>query len=386
LKILILKPSSLGDIIQALPVLRLLKLHFRDAEIYWWIDPRFASVLEGDPDLAGIVLFQRERWTNPIHWPEMVRSIRWMRAQNFDWVIDLQGLLRSAIFAWLARGKLLVGLDNPREGGREGASGLYDVAVANSESPLAGGAATANRHAVGRYLSVLRALGVPQHMNFQWLPERPAVAATVKSRWPQVVKSLNARRSIAVPSPLPSEGRGEGQGEVSGFAAPTRLIAIQPCARWPTKCWPAQNFAELVRLFAQNVSDARFVVMGGAGDKPAGEMITCAAPDRVLNLCGETTLPEMIEWLRLCSLMITNDTGPMHAAAALGIPVVALFGPTDPSNTGPYGQLENVMRIDYDLPCAPCLKSYCRWKNPMECLTAISPQAVFGFARKKLQR
>jgi heptosyltransferase I len=350
LKILILKPSSLGDIIQALPVLRLLKLHFRDAEIYWWVDPRFAPLLEGDPDLAGIVLFQRQRWTSPLHWPEMVRSIRWMRAQHFDWVIDLQGLFRSAIFGWLARGKLSVGLDNPCEGGREGASGLYDLAV--------GGGPGAGRHAVARYLSILPALNVPTHMNFKWLPERPAIAAAVMSKWPQV--GMNA----------------------AAQTGPSPIIAIQPCTRWPTKSWPAQNFAEVVRQFAKNNSDVRFVVMGGAGDKAAGDIITRAAPDRVLNLCGETTLPEMIEWLRLCSLMITNDTGPMHAAAALGVTVVALFGPTDPRNTGPYGQLENVMRID--LPCAPCFKSYCRWKNPMECLTAISPEAVFLFAKERL--
>jgi heptosyltransferase-1 len=349
LKILILKPSSLGDIIQALPVLRLLKLHFCDAEIFWWVDSKFAPLLEGDPDLAGIVLFQRERWSSPLHWPEMLRSIQAMRSRQFDWVIDLQGLLRSALFAWLARGKLLIGLDNPREGGREGASGLYDVAVS----------ALGETHAVGRYLSVLSALGVPKHMNFQWLPERAAVAETVRAKWPQAL--TNPQSAIRNPQ--------------------SPWIAIQPGARWPTKCWPAQNFAQLVRLFAQKHPDARFAVMGGASDKPLGEIISRAAPDRVLNLCGETTLPEMIEWLRLCRLMVTNDTGPMHAAAALGVPVVALFGPTDPRNTGPYGQLENVMRID--LPCAPCLKSYCRWKNPMECLTAISPQNVFEFACRK---
>ncbi|MGH7980727.1 MAG: glycosyltransferase family 9 protein, partial [Limisphaerales bacterium] len=133
MKILIVKPSSLGDIIQALPVLRLLKLHFRDAEIFWCVDPRFAALLEGDPDLAGIVLFQRERWSSPVHWPDMARAIQWIRARHFDWVIDLQGLLRSALFAWLARGDLLIGLNNPREGGREGASALYDIAVSDSD-------------------------------------------------------------------------------------------------------------------------------------------------------------------------------------------------------------------------------------------------------------
>ena len=90
----------------------------------------------------------------------------------------------------------------------------------------------------------------------------------------------------------------------------------------------------------------------------------------------------MVEWLRLCDLMVTNDTGPMHVAAALGKPLIALFGPTEPRRTGPYGQLENVLRID--LPCSPCLKSYCAWKNPNECLNAISPAMVFERVRNRL--
>jgi len=120
------------------------------------------------------------------------------------------------------------------------------------------------------------------------------------------------------------------------------------------------------------------VVLGGRDDKPLGEIISRVAPERCLNLCGETSLPEMIEWLRLCKLMVTNDTGPMHVAAALGTPLVALFGPTEPRRTGPYGQLENVLRIE--LPCEPCLKRFCEWKNPMECLTAISPITVLQTA------
>ncbi len=341
MKILILKPSSLGDIIQALPVLRLLKRHFREAEIFWWVDARLAPLLEGDPDLTGVVRFERERWTSPARWPEMFRSVRWMRAQHFDWVIDLQGLFRSAVFAWLARGKLLIGLDTLREGGREGANTFYDIAVSTPRA----------LHAVERYLSVLPALNVPVDRNFLWLPEPPKIAAAVKNKWPQAERPL--------------------------------WIAIQPGARWPTKCWPAQNYAELVRQLAQNFPDARFAVVGSADDQSLGEIISRDAPERILNLCGKTSLPEMMEWLRLCKLMITNDTGPMHVAAALGIPLIALFGPTDPCNTGPYGQLENVLRID--LPCAPCFKSSCSWKNPLECLTAISPQAVFEAAQRKLQ-
>ena len=336
MKILILKPSSLGDVIQALPVLRLVKCHLPASEIFWWIDSNLAPLIENDPDLAGIVRFERKRWASPRHWPEMLRSLRWMRAQNFDWVIDLQCLLRSGTFAWLANGKFLIGLDEVREGAR----GFYDLAVRR---------ASFHTHAVDWYLAVLPPLGVPVHNNFQWLPERSKIAAAVKSKW-----------------------------QSTG----TRWITIQPGARWANKRWPVQNFAELVHLLAGKFPAARFAILGNDDDKPLGEAISRAEPAHCLNLCGRTSLPEMVEWLRLSELMITNDTGPMHVAAALGTPLVALFGPTEPRRTGPYGQLENVLRIN--LPCSPCMKSYCAYEKPNECLKAIPPAMVFERVQRML--
>ena len=162
-----------------------------------------------------------------------------------------------------------------------------------------------------------------------------------------------------------------------------RWIAIQPGARWSNKRWPVEYFARLVRLLADQFPDVRFAILGGAGDKPLGGIVADADPERCFNLCGQTSLPEMVEWVRLCDLMITNDTGPMHVAAALGKPLVALFGPTEPRRTGPYRQLDSVLRID--LPCSPCLKSHCTYVKPNECLNAISPAAVFEFACQKLQ-
>jgi heptosyltransferase-1 len=315
----------------------LLKLHFRDAEIFWWIDSALAPLLEGDPDLTNIVRFERKRWGKPQHWPEMLRSVQWLRAQKFDLVIDLQCLLRSGAFAWLTNGKFLVGLDEVREGAR----GFYDVAVSRKSF---------HTHAVDWYLSVLPPLGVPAHKNFNWLPERAKISAAVKAKW----KTGGAK-----------------------------WIAIQPGARWDNKRWPVENFAELVRLLVEKFSDTCFAILGSGEDKPLGETISRTASERILNLCGETSLPEMVEWIRLCELMITNDTGPMHVAAALGKPVIALFGPTEPRRTGPYGHLENVLRIE--LPCSPCLKSYCTYEKPNECLKAILPATVFEFARRKLQ-
>ena len=332
--------------IQALPVLRLLKLHFRDAEIFWWIDSALAPLLEGDPDLAGIVRFERKRWASPVHWPEMLRSIRRLREQNFDLVIDLQCLARSGAFAWLANGKFLIGLEEVREGAR----GFYDVAVPRKSF---------HTHAVDWYLAVLPQLGVPVHKNFSWLPERPEISAEVKRKWPDAFVS-NPQSAIRNP----------------------QLIILQPGARWDNKRWPVNYFAELVLQLAEKFPGTRFAILGSGEDKPLGEIISRAAPERCLNLCGATSLPEMIEWVRLCDLMVTNDTGPMHAAAALGKPLVALFGPTEPRRTGPYGQLENVLRID--LPCSPCLSSHCAYEKPNECLNAISPAMVFEQVRRRL--
>ena len=345
LKILILKPSSLGDVIQALPVLRLLKLHFHEAEIFWWIDSSLAPLVAGDPDLAGIIRFERKRWGKPRHWPEMLRSVHRLREHHFDLVIDLQCLLRSATFAWLANGRQLVGLDEVREGAR----GFYDLAAPRTSF---------HTHAVDWYLSVLPPLGVPVHKNFTWLPERPEIAAAVKQKWPEVFPAPGSQ----LPTP--------------------KLILLQPGARWNNKRWPAGHFAELVRALAQKFPAARFAILGNQGDQPLGGIIAQAAPARCLNLCGATSLPEMIEWIRLGDLMITNDTGPMHVAAALGRPLVALLGPTEPRRTGPYGQLQNVLRLD--LPCSPCLSSRCTFEKPNECLNALSPAQVLHRVEKLL--
>lgn len=329
LKILILKPSSLGDVVQALPVLRLLKGHLPGSEIYWWIETGLAPILEGDPDLAGLVLFDRRRWAAPRNWAALAQSIRWMRSQRFDWVIDLQCLLRSGTFAWLANGQLTVGLDEPREGAR----GFYDLVARRP---------TFHTHAVDWYLGVLPLLGVPVRDDFEWLPARPAVAEALRRKW-----ALNG----------------------------SRWIVLQPGARWLNKRWPVEYFAELVRLTTARRPDVRFSILGGAEDRPMGQAIAEAAPERCLDLTGRLSLPEMIEWIRLSETMVSNDTGPLHVAAALRKPVVALYGPTEPRRTGPYGQLHHVLQQRH-LSCVPCLKSRCRYIKPLECLHSLQPAAA----------
>ncbi len=339
--------------IQALPVLRFLKLGLPDAKIYWWLQSNLLSLLDGDRDLAGVLPFHRDRWASPKHWGELFQSIRWMREQSFDWVIDLQSLARSGAFAWLANGKFTIGLDEPREGAR----GFYDVIVPRPSF---------HTHAVDWYLGVLPLLGIKgpgwfsasaanggsrlendpgtgqfNSQHFVWLPERPEIAANIRQKWP---------------------------------IAGERWIILQPGARWANKRWPAAHFAELVSGLSRKRPSIRFAILGSAEDRSLAESIVTAAPGQCLNLTGKTSLPEMVEWIRICDLVVTNDTGPMHVAAALKKRIIALFGPTEPRRTGPYGQLESVMQLS--LPCIPCLKERCSYVKPMECLQAISPNAV----------
>lgn len=337
MRILILKPSSLGDVVQALPVLRLVKSHLPASEIYWWIDSNLSPLLENDPDLAGLFPFERRRWSSPLRWDELFASIRQMRRLKFDWVIDLQSLLRSGIFAWLANGGLTVGLEDRREG----AAAFYDIAVPRPSF---------HTHAVDWYLSVLPVVGVPVHWNFTWLPPHERVAAGLRAKWK--------------------------------LAAVTR-IAVQPGARWANKRWPTGHFTELVQRLSAEDGDLEFVILGGKDDMESGKTIAACAPQRCRDLTGRTSLPEMIEWIRASQLMITNDTGPMHVAAALGKPVVALFGPTEPRRTGPYGQTGRVIQWTA-LPCVPCLKDTCAYEREFECLRAISPAMVCSNVRRLL--
>lgn len=332
-----MKPSSLGDVVQALPVLRLIKRHWPHSEIHWWIDSKLAPLLEDDPDLAGIVRFERNGWSRARRWLDLWRSIQWARRESFDLVIDLQCLARSAIFGWLANGKLTIGLDESREGARA----FYDLVVPRGSYYT---------HAVDWYLAVLPLIKVPIHWNFEWLPKRRDVATAILKKWPETKNR--------------------------------RWIVLQPGARWLNKRWPVEKFAELARSLAIKFPNLNFAILGGAEDKPLGHAIAQAEPSRCLDLTGKLSLPEMVEWIRLSELMVTNDTGPMHVAAALGKPVVALFGPTEPCRTGPYGQIQHALQLN--LPCVPCMKSRCTYFKPLECLKALPTAAVLNAASNRL--
>ena len=335
MKVLILKPSSLGDVVQALPVLRMLKRQHPEAKVYWWISSEIAPLLEHDPDLEGIIPFDRREASNPFFWPELFYHVRQMRELRADYVLDLQSLARSAVVAWFANGAATIGLDDPREA----APTFYDLAIPRPSW---------DTHAVDWYLRALHPLDVPLNWDFTWLPPRSEVQKKVAERFPK-----NGRRVVLIPG-----------------------------ARWENKRWPLENFTELTRLLLQHDPSLQVTILGSKTDLAAGLALKKVCPEKVQDLTGRTTLPEMVEVLRETDIAVTNDTGPMHIAAALGVPLVPLFGPTSPSRTGPFGQVQRTLQIP--LPCVPCMQSRCHNPDPLACLTGITPQAVFAQSRSLL--
>lgn len=337
LNILILKPSSLGDVVQALPVLRMLKRSLPQASLWWWIDTAYQDLLKDDPDLTGLVPFPRRNWNTSAGLRTTAASLWHMRQIRPDIVIDLQCLLRSALVGWLANGKRYIGLDDRREL----AHLFYDTAI-----PRPGPAA----HAVEWYLKVLDVLGIPATWDFEWLPTRRTIAETIRQRY------------------QPTE---------------QVWIALCPGARWPTKRWPVTYFAQTAKQILARFPGTRFVVLGSRADMPAADRIRTELGDCCLNLAGQTSIPELVEWIRLARLVISNDSAPMHIAAAVGTPIVTVFGPTDPKRTGPYRARARVLSLS--LPCMPCLREHCTWHVPLQCMHEIRPDQVAEAASELLQ-
>jgi heptosyltransferase-1 len=313
MRILIIKPSSLGDVVHALPTVNLIRRKFPDAHITWLINDSLVSLLQHSPVIDELLPFERERFRSLWQLPRFSKFLSMLREKRFDVVVDLQGLLRSGLMSWGTHAPRRIGLSDAREG----ALFFYNEIVQVPRT-----------HAVERYLRAA------QHLKCDSGP-------------------------IEFPLGVSSEIKREG------------LIGVNPSARWTTKLWGNDKFAELVRRLPRE----RVVLTGSTGERE--EVGKIAQGCR--NLAGETDLFQLAELYRRCAVVITNDSGPMHVAAAVGTPVVGIFGPTDPLLTGPYGKEHVVLRAD--IPCSPCLKDHCTNKIHMECMKLITVDQVLAGAK-----
>jgi lipopolysaccharide heptosyltransferase I len=322
-KILIVKTSAIGDVIHTLPSLWSLRAHYPDAQITWLVEETAAALLTDHPALNRVLVAPRNTWVNDLRRGRILRAllgsarfIRELRGTHYDLVIDFQGLLKSAIWVFLARATRKAGFGP----GMEHAECSY--LALNERVP----AVNMNQHAIDRSLQLLKGIGVP-------------------SADPQYTLPVSAQH----------ESHAMGLLKACGVQREDRMVAINPMARWPTKLWEPQLFAALAeRLEGDGI---RVVFTGGPQDRHGLDDIGrfMAQPPRRLD--GRTSLNELAALYRRAQVVVTTDSGPMHLAAAVGTPVVALFGPTAPWRTGPYGPNHVVIRAD--LSCSPCFKKQC---------------------------
>jgi len=335
-RILIVKPSSLGDIVHALAVLAELRRAYPSAHVAWLVSDGFAPLLEGHPLLDEVLTFDRARygrmWRSPRVLLDFWRFVAAVRRRRFDLVIDLQGLARSGLLSYLSGARERCGFADAREG----AWLFYTRRVAS---------AAHTAHAVDRNLALLRALGLPS--------ERPQFPLAVRPEERAAARSLLTRAA------------GEAVGP---------FTAVIPGARWETKRWPAERFAELIdRMHAAGLP--RCVLLGAPADRAAAAAVAAACHRRPIDLVGLTTLRELVALLELADRVVGHDSGPLHIAAALGKPIVALFGPTNPARTGPYCDSATV--VTCAVPCAPCYRRVCPYGHH-DCLRRLEVETVLA--------
>jgi heptosyltransferase-1 len=336
--ILLIKPSSLGDVVMALPALSALRRSFPQARISWLIRPEFAPLIEGHPHLDETLLFDRKllakAWRSPASGRGLIALVSRLRHSRFDAVLDLQGLFRTGLLARLSGCPQRVG---PRW--REMAHLFYTISVPPRLEWV---------HVVDYYLKLVEAMGAADLGVEFVLPERPAAAAAARD--------LLSRQGID------SE----------------HYAVVIPRSAQPSKCWPVERFAALVgRLTSEHG-----LAVAATGSQSEGAMIEeirRRAGHSLANLAGRTSLPELVEVLRRAKFVVSNDTGPGHIAAALGRPLVMMFSWSNPLRVGPYGRPQCVVARD---PASRGLAN--RSRDPRHSIRNVTLDEVYARAVEQL--
>jgi len=339
--ILIVKLSAIGDVVHTLPLLEVLRKNFPKGRIDWLVEEEAGQIIEGHQGIDHVIISRRKSWQRRFFKPgeqarilrETFQFLQTLRQCEYDIVIDLQGLFKSGLLTGLSRGKRKMGFT----GGREGSS----LFLTERPHPV-----DYDQHALERYLKTADILKCPVD---SWQGDIP-------------LREVDKR---SIDAYFESEGIDD-----------IPVVAVNPMARWRTKLWDIEKFAALADRIQRELS-CRIIFTGSVQDRAIIDAIIHRMKGRPLNLTGRTNLKELAYLYSKSTLSISTDTGPMHIAAAMGCPVVAIFGPTAPSRTGPYGQGHIVIRSN--LECSPCFQKTC---SHMTCMNHITVDKVFDAVYK----
>jgi heptosyltransferase-1 len=304
--ILIIKPSSLGDIIMALPALGALRRSFPDARISWLVRREFAPVLGNHPHLTSIIPFDRKHlgksWYDPAAMRSLLSFLRGLKRSNFDAVFDFQGLFRTAFFGLATGCKDRFGMANAREL----AHLFYTHKIPQNRECI---------HLVDYYLKIVRTAGASDAGVEFVLPQDPGATEPVG----RLLKSNGVERD--------------------------NYAVLVTGSAHADKCWPVERFAVLADKISSQFG-LSIVATGGAQEADVIERLESLTRVPITSLAGQTSLGELVALLNSAKLVVSNDTGPGHIAAALGRPMVLIFGRSNPARVAPYGRSNCVAAVE----------------------------------------
>jgi 3-deoxy-D-manno-octulosonic-acid transferase/heptosyltransferase-1 len=346
--ILIIKLSAIGDVVHTLPALNAIRRHYPQAHITWLVEEAAADLVLGHPALDEVLVSRRKTWIKGLksrqwlsHLKALATFIETLRSRRYDILLDFQFSLKGAALIALTRADRKIGFGQGLEHQE------HSYLVLNERIP----AVSMEIHALERGLLMLNTLGI--------------VSEPIEYRLPITPEHRRHASQLLSRSELPAD---------QPFAA------INPMAKWESKLWIQERFATVADALQK---DYRIPVVftGAVEDRPYIDAIISRMRTKVPNLAGQTSLLALAALLQKATVMVTTDTGPMHIAAAVETPCVALFGPTASWRTGPYGPGHRVIQARQE--CQPCFKRRCPLAQT--CMGAIGVEQVLGAVEEVIE-
>ncbi len=299
-RILIIRPSALGDVCRSVPVLASLRRRFPAARIDWLVQDTFAPAIAAHPALTNVVRFPRSKLRlkhlmTPDGLERLAGLLGQVRKARYDVVYDCQGLMRSGFFAWSTRARRRVGYANAAELGWMGV---------NQRVPV-----PRQMHAVDRMLALVEATGVP---------------------------AVRDMRLFTMP--------GDRMG-VPPELLDQPYVVLAPTSRWPGKRWPPDRFAELATAILSSGLAAWIVIVGSISEREQCQPLTELArrEPRIVDLIGQTDVGRLMAIIERSALVVANDSAALHMAVGFDRPFVGLYGPTRTELVGPYQREQDVI-------------------------------------------
>jgi lipopolysaccharide heptosyltransferase I len=341
-RILVVKLSAIGDIIHTLPAVAALRRAYPEAWLAWLVERAGANLLRGNPDLDELITVDLRGWR--ANWCAGLRHmwyvIRHLRRASFDVCIDFQGLFKSALFTYGSGAPRRLGF--PRQMCREPLSAVFT----NVHGPLV----DPREHIVDQSVELLKALDV-----------------------------TTTERRFTIPFSEADEHFAERVWRELGLRSDVPVVILCPGAAWETKQWGELNFARLNDALIRRFQ-VRTLLTWGPGEEPLVQRVVRATA-YTPAIAPATTLLQLAALIARSRIFVGGDTGPLHLAAAVGIPTVALFGPSSPRRNGPYGPGHVVLHRE--LPCSHCYQRTC---NHWECLPGIEVEMVVNAVGSLLEK